>query len=569
MAQTQDIKDFLVLDTDTIRQGIRDIDESYNNPWDILAELCQNSIDAIRKENPDQGEIFIEINSQKKIIKIKDNGDGIDPGEMPRLLKPFVTNKRRQDSSIGEKGVGLTFVMFSCDRFVIKSGNKNGCSLGEIIGANSWKNSEGDKTLPLKHTLLNDSFQGTEITMEEVREHSILNLKFPQLKYILRTKTAIGNTKSIWEKDIQVKVHLSFVDQNGQEFNESLPSKYWLIFDELDKNSKIDLDEFIAYSTHADRTDYEKRTRLKDKIIMKKGEIEHRDQRIIRYVSCFLPKRRHWDDLSIESRLCTKENIDDEDWLDEFGYCKFESGIFCSVKGMPTGIKIDHPSTGYAGYWSNMFILFEDSKFKFDIGRKAIHGSQTRIYRKYAKEIFNDYLTYVSKYVSGDIQTETDWNRDDIFAEIESMVNLEIEGVKLLKTPKDQEASVAALFFECIGNGKVKDLLPLCSGYREKYDLYALWGNRKLVMEFKSKLKNIARDFNYAQKMFDEIDCVVCWNVSEDDKEAFRNFGIDLEEVSPSIFAHRETFPNATHRLVLSGIANPLYVIDLKKLLEG
>jgi hypothetical protein len=58
------------------------------------------------------------------------------------------------------------------------------------------------------------------------------------------------------------------------------------------------------------------------------------------------------------------------------------------------------------------------------------------------------------------------------------------------------------------------------SRYRSKYDLYALWGNRRLVIEFKSRLKNITRDCDDAQKIFNEINCLVCWDVSDDDARA-------------------------------------------------
>ena len=58
-----------------IRQSIRGIDDSYNNFWDILAELVQNSVDAIgRAENFSNGEIYLCIDCQRHDISIRDNG---------------------------------------------------------------------------------------------------------------------------------------------------------------------------------------------------------------------------------------------------------------------------------------------------------------------------------------------------------------------------------------------------------------------------------------------------------------------------------------------------------------
>jgi len=71
---------FLQPDTIQIRQSILDIDDSYNNSWDIIAELCQNSVDAIRvsKENKNH-QVQIAIDSTTKQIEVKDTGIGIAP----------------------------------------------------------------------------------------------------------------------------------------------------------------------------------------------------------------------------------------------------------------------------------------------------------------------------------------------------------------------------------------------------------------------------------------------------------------------------------------------------------
>ena len=341
---------------------------------------------------------------------------------------------------------------------------------------------------------------------------------------------------------------------------------YWLPFDAVSESGKINLGDFIDWTQSSDRTDNDKRTKLKDKVIFRREEFIHTDQRKIRCASCFVPKRSTWDLLSITASYARREQTRDDNWIDDFGFARFEHGIYTSVKGMPTGFSTEHPQTGYAGYWYNIFILFEDSKLKFDIGRKSIHWKQANIYREYGKQVFNRYLQYVTKYVSGEIDTISDWNRDETFAEIEEIVDLEIPDIKFRKNPKDQEASVVALFFECIGNRKITNITPLCCGYRSKYDLYALWGKRKLVIEFKSKLRNIVRDFDDAGKMFNEINCIVCWEVSDEDIQALSKIGITVERIVPSPIAagNSQIIPNSTHRLILSGFVNPIYVIDLK-----
>jgi len=562
--------DFLKPGIREIRKSIKDVDDSYNNDWDILAELCQNSVDAIRIQNPENRKISLEINSIAKSIKIEDNGIGIDPDMLPVLLAPFSTNKENDDNSIGEKGVGLTFVIFSCNDFRITTGNKNGSKIGVIKDANNWKNSSSLENIHLTTSDPEIGIEGTIVELKDVKDSPIFNLSFEQLKYILRTKTALGNTNFIWnDEEPEIEISLKYKNLDGEEFEELLPNKYWLIYENLDHNSKIDLDDFVTFASEADRTDHDKRRKLQDKVIYKKGEYFH-NGRTIRYVTCFVPKRKVWNDLSIKNRLCTEDDLIREEWHDEFYYAKFSEGIYTSVKGMPTGISLEHPNTGYAGYWSNIFILFEDRHLKFDIGRKSIHGMVGKIYKHYSREIFNNYLTYITKYVSGEVTINSEWDKEEIFAEIERLVNLDNRKSKFIKSPKDQEASVAGIFYECIGNGLIKDIEPYVSGYRNKYDLYARWGNKKIVFEIKSKLKNILKDFNDEQKLFDEIDGIICWNVSEEDEQAMNHRGITLEKITTSQIAENrnKTIPNSTHILILSAYIKPIYVIDMKKILD-
>jgi hypothetical protein len=563
--------DFLNPGLEQIKNSIRDIDDSYNHEWDVIAELCQNAVDAIKKTDLEEGYINISINSIDKSIRITDNGIGISPDELPDLLKPFSTNKRGDFNSIGEKGVGLTFVMFSGDYFEIKSGNQDGSRKGLLKDAYLWKNSDSDEFLSLHIEDLKNNIQGTEVLVKGVRNTSFFELNFEQLKYVLRTKTALGSTLPIWGEERNVLVELEYIDTNGKKHRTNeLPFQYLLPYELVQKGSKIDYDEFMDFASEPQRSDHEKRNKIRNKIIFKQGIYTHSNTREIKYAACFVPSRKTWEKLSLTLGVCDPKDVEDEEWKEKYGYTMVRNGIMTSVKGMPTGIAIDHPSTGFAGYWSNIFILFEDPYLNFDIGRKSIHGRQASILRDYAKSIFNDFLK-IAKFVSGEAEIDFDWDRDELFEEIELLPDLDYPNIKLKKSPKDQEAGVAALFFECLGNGIITGISPLVSGYKNKYDLYVKWGRKKKVIEFKSKLRNIVKDFNDAVKMFNEMDCIVCWDISEDDKQELRTkLAVEVEDivVNPLGPENTQIFPNSTHKLTLSGFTAPVYVIDLKKLLD-
>lgn len=569
----QTVADFLAPDIQQIRHSIRDIDDSYNNEWDVLAELVQNSVDAIRETGRNKGTLQIEVDHRSRFIRVTDDGIGIEPDDLAPLLRPFSTRKGEDNRTIGEKGVGLTFAMFSSEVFEIITGNSNGLASGRIEGARTWKYSNDETPLNLKIDIDSSktSHVGTEVSLTGVDADELFSLTATQLSFVIRTRTAVGNTSSIWGDDIDIKSTLIHVDEDGKRETLELPFSYWLPTEGLSNADKIDLQDFKDWLDNGDRTDAEKRNKLRSKMIYATGEKDHNNQRTLRYFACYVPQRKTWNQLDIRNNLATEGELEDEDWVEQHWFALFKPGIFSSVKGMPTGIRVDNPHTGWAGYWGNLFILIEDDGLKFDIGRKSIHGRIAKIHQTHARVIFNEFRSLVTKYVAGDVSIgQKNWDRDELFEEVSSIVDNGYDCITFQKTPYDQEASVAAIFFEAIGAGLITDIIPLISGYKEKYDLYARWGKKKIVIEFKAKLGAITKDFKDAQKYFDEIDCVVCWQITDHDRNELAKTGIDVQPIQPSAFSDEsdQNLPNATHFMSIGGI-NPIYVIDLKSHLDA
>ena len=107
--------DFLGMRSEKVlRREILNICNSYNNYWDILCEITQNSYDAIKRyikmhgEDDKKHSIDIIINSRERSIRIVDTGTGIDSQKIKDILGPNGTDKDEEFESIGEKGVGLT-----------------------------------------------------------------------------------------------------------------------------------------------------------------------------------------------------------------------------------------------------------------------------------------------------------------------------------------------------------------------------------------------------------------------------------------------------------------------------
>jgi molecular chaperone HtpG len=317
----------------------------------------------------------------------------------------------------------------------------------------------------------------TTVKLGDIREGSFFDLTYSQLAYVFRTHSAIGNTLPLWGPDSKPKIDvtLKLINSLGEVEQGNLKYSYWLPIEDLSSRTIIDIEDFKGWTTSSDRTDAEKRAKLRDKIITQKGK-ETVSGRTLSFYACFVPQRKTWDELNIKSGLAEDENLKNESWLDAHWYTLFRSGIFASVKGMPTGIRIDEPSTGWAGYWENIFVLIEDPNLKFDIGRKSIHGRVIKTHQTCARKIFNEFRNYVTKYVAGDVPPiQSLWDRDEVFAEIEGLPDNDFSCIAFKKSPSDQEATVAAIFYESIGRGYIKDIVPLISGYRGRYDLYANW----------------------------------------------------------------------------------------------
>ncbi|MBV1795863.1 ATP-binding protein [Siccirubricoccus sp. G192] len=558
--------EFLQPDNEEIRHQIRGVLDSYSHEWDLLSELLQNSVDAIREKTSGKGHISLLVDAPARIIRVRDNGVGINPAEIARLLRPFGTNKSNKPKQIGEKGVGLKFVMFSSSKLKVSTNGANGPCTASIVDAASWLNSENQRPLLLTVVGGSEIAEGTEveITIDD-ENHPVFNYSFFELLFLLRTRTACGDTGFIWDDLLDADTKFTHIDKGGKVQESEFECRYLLPTECANKNEYVSIDDFQAWLKESDRSDTEKRRRLMNKIVFARGK-KRQGGREIRYWSCFVPRREFWKALSQNFGIEYPEDDGDLS-IEELLGVGFSGGFSTSTKGMPTGISIEMKPRGSAGYVPNFFIIVDDPSLRFDIGRKSIQGRQQGMLREIAYENFREYINRTRKYMGGAVDSDaTGWDRDELFEEINELPDLGSDKSRFLKRPNSQEATVAAMFFEQIGRGEFQELYPLISGYKGRYDLYAKWKNRRVVLEFKYDLAGLFRDFSDEKKMFDEINVVVIWEVTENDRILAARRAMTVEEVEGSSFAVKQIFPGVTKTLSL-GDVNPINVIELKPLL--
>ncbi len=213
--------------------------------------------------------------------------------------------------------------------------------------------------------------------------------------------------------------------------------------------------------------------------------------------------------------------------------------------------------------------MIDDPSLSFDIGRKSVHGRQQGALRDIAYEAFNRYFSDIQKYLGAGADVfESMGDREETFEEISNLPDLDTPKTAFKKRPNDQEATVVAMFFEQVGRGEFQDVIPLISGYKRRYDLYARWKTKQVVIEFKFNLQGLFKDFNDETKMFNDINVVVLWEITEQDRVEARRHGISLESLQPGSVPRSRAFPGSTY-LMTMGPNAVVFVVEMKDVVQA
>ncbi|GAB1768960.1 hypothetical protein [Priestia megaterium] len=576
---------FFTPSVDQIRNEVAGIDRCYTSQTDIVGEGVQNSIDeilsCIRNMTLKTGECTIKINAKEREISIIDNGYGLgnNATEVSNLLQQFSTNKLTDVMTVGENGIATIFLMFSTNKFILVTGNGTTKTTVTAEGLRDWKESKNVKDININFSESESDFIGTELLLGELSvDQPLFNLTYQQLVYLLRTKTFIGYTRAIWEKEDKVnnkvKVNFSFIDKLGNQYpssskNQSIKFGYMMPYEGI---AAIHYEEELKDKKGL--TEQEKREILNNKVVYSEKTLtSEKDQRNIHILACIVPNRDYWNKRSVELGLCNEQDLENETFMENFDYCLMGSSIVLSAKGMPTTIELKRPrNVGAAGYWDNLFILIEDPSLRFDIGRKSIIEDLSKNYIQEYNRILKDIFNEFAKNVFPFLKEEEKFDKKIAFEEARGRLdNLGVAGLPIIKEPSDQEAHVNDLFIVLLSKNIITNLDILRTGYRDKYDKLAVAdGVKDIVIELKTSVDKILRNFNNATKQYPDIDYIVCWDVSKKEKQKFKIKGLDLKEniIYKTSFSERTEFRHSASHVITADFIKPIYVIDLKVIVE-
>jgi hypothetical protein len=570
---------------DRLQAEARNILDSYSHVWDILAESLQNSADAIeqsRKLNSSSISLIqIEFNASKRSIEISDTGIGMTSDQVMKVLAPHQGLKRGLGLR-GEKGVGLSFILFMTNRFRIETCDGEQTISLEIHNANNWAN--GTESQPLKFVNVSirepQKFRGsktyTRIWAEQIpvardSNEDIFEYTKPRLEYVLRTKTAIGNTFPLFNDGKSplndIEIQLKYISSTGvqEDFTN-------VLYSFAPPNSYLKPKEVLTWSEFGERLLQNKTTQSKG--LVDSGIYTSDSGKEVKWYA-FISQRPTFDEISEVNYLQTSETKD------------VDAGIYISTRGMPTGIRITPPRTQQAAYWPSFFILLEYDDLRLDMGRKFVGGRVAQMLTKAASWVFNQHVNAIPKLTTKTSDPfdglETDSDIEEIKAGVNETPYLGLSQIPYLRIPTEEQA-VIAIFHELVGAGLLKGYRTQSSFSNKIYDALISYkpdtsildaSLKKIIQNGKSYNIFVEFKFDAGRSLLEDFDVrkrprdfrlLICWSLND---LVFKENQIEVISIEPT----ETVFHGATQKLIFPnsygfGAENTLHVIVLKDFIE-
>ena len=259
------------------RRTVAGVLESYNSNYDVLAEMVQNSVDAV--EDAFLSDLLapyiieVHINLQKNTISVLDTGIGMSREQAVEAFVPSISfknnteikRKRDKHNYRGYKGVGLTFLAYGTDDITIHT-KKEGEEItkGRMQYARTWAKDEKNEAAMIVEDVsespLNKYSRGTYMKVQltnhtRPKKLSAIAPTSEGWKSVLRTRTAIGQINFSGNPLADIKVSLVFTDNDGKVSKEDVTSRF--LFPHLVKKTPdfrfLDIPNY--YETHGQRAD--------------------------------------------------------------------------------------------------------------------------------------------------------------------------------------------------------------------------------------------------------------------------------------------------------------------------
>lgn len=247
--------------------------------------MVQNSVDALEDAAllglPSPFLIEVTVNLKQNWISVLDSGIGMSLGDVVKVCAPHASLKPHPDLAKkrdkrsayrGYKGVGLTFLTYGTDDFVVHSKDKTGLTKARMQYGRAWaENRRSDVPLLVEDpraSMLDKYPRGTVVQFQfsqYTRPKSLSHLaSTPETwEAILRTKTAIGQILLEREPLVKLDVQLHVVNEAGTQSRAVLPE--YLYPHKIKRSHAFRfLDVPKYYLTHAENSEPPEEKRRQD-----------------------------------------------------------------------------------------------------------------------------------------------------------------------------------------------------------------------------------------------------------------------------------------------------------------
>jgi molecular chaperone HtpG len=502
---------------------------SYTRAEDLLAEALQNAADAIDERSasdPDAPRrIEIVLDRQRRSFSVTDTGSGISTAELEVVLAPNVTYKSGQHSknpnrrSRGEKGVGLSFLVFACNRFELETANGEVRQRAVVRDAYQWIESEGETKRPFEEvSVFNDlsaklgSTRYTTVTVSEIAEETfdddLFEMSEEELVWLLRTRTAIGDTSYVFEeigrsRSRSIDVEFILVDEAGDVGKPiTVKDEYALPQELLDQKLIVDWHEV------ADLSPAEQLDKLSGRALRYVHRERTKSGRMVDVYFLVVDGRQ------MANRLKKRKNEG------KFAPSSSWQGLWLATRGMPANVTLKEDIITPRTYARRTFALLQYDELKLDLGRKTVAGRVRHMLNEVAEKAWGTIADAAERVQQG---TEEGAGKKLLRQRLERARKAKSlgAGIPYLKVPTTS-LGVSAIFHELIGadESPLPSMYTLRTGVFEDGDelVYAAKPNGvpPMLVLYGYTLKDIARRLQKDERLMETAELAVVWKVGRD-----------------------------------------------------
>ena len=485
------------------RRTVQGILDSYNSPYDALAEAVQNSMDALEDaffhDLPGPYSLEITIDLKANTMSILDTGVGMSQSQICEAFAPSATFKelpvvlaKRGDKYPyrGYKGVGLTFLAYGTDDIQIQSRQNGTVVRGRMLFGRKWVYGKPGEKPPLLEVDTEStplSGRGTQLTVHfssDTKPTSLSQLGsgLDIWEVIVRTRTAAGQILIGQEPLMPVKVRLVLIDKDGVREHRAIDPIFY--YPDLVKRTPapyrfLDVGEY--HKDHPDTVDVKPEFKGQDAIFVKWGTDEIRRHMEKAEIADFESELAQF-----APRLYAFRPFDAPMWslLNESATGQhrthyFEPGLFIGVNHQRMAEKTQIRASRWELRATNIFVLVHFTGAKPDQGRKTL---QSRV-MDLAHCVGDDAQQFLLKQTrllkqagqkTTAAQRLVEMNHENWVDNVKAHAKedpLSIPPVSYISTP-DEEQDVIGLFNQLSALGLFPGLQILATSSQHTYDSY-------------------------------------------------------------------------------------------------